>query len=589
MRFCPFCARELQDSADHCVFCGKRLPPAETSPDQEAPKKKGTLVGVPALSPPPALTPSFPPSAPPPLPADLAFQHNAADRKPEQAGIRPEKPWRADGKASSSPLKNPHSTASRSEAALAPTMLGRATTPSSPSSLEEAPSLPLAAAHPDLPPPPPFFAVASPPGDPLRPSELHSIQPPRLKRPSGLPPPIPDLDLAPTAMGPAISESEPWDIPSANGREDTAAAASSLAFLGQERVYDSLASDAMEKLSPMPTASRGGFFSNLSYFLAVTDARLKRSGVIRMFRRETKAESHKLDEVLRDLGKLARTLELDFAPLNASMEVLHARENERAAAETAKAELAKQTAEEEEKFARIEADCSERINEAQDQIPSAQMPLREQREQMRALSASLAQQDKSLKTLIAERDKKRILATKTRDPDQRQDTEQAAAELALQIGDSEKERENTAQEINERAGPIAELEATLNEWRGRLQTAQKELAAARLALSNAKRELGAQSRKKDLEIVSLERAIAQTYLDMGKILQENRAVHSSLDELYGRIDEIKLGMKLREELIARLEMEREYYDHAATKQGKTLLLAVAGLVLAAIITLIIVF
>ena len=61
MRFCPFCAQELQDDVNHCAFCGKRLPEQRGSLARE-PDQKRTILGMPALAPP--MTPPSAPSAP---------------------------------------------------------------------------------------------------------------------------------------------------------------------------------------------------------------------------------------------------------------------------------------------------------------------------------------------------------------------------------------------------------------------------------------------------------------------------------------------------------------------------------------------
>lgn len=70
MRFCPFCANELAEDAEQCVFCGKRLPqrviaeapPAPVTSAQDAgPTKTMTT----ATSPPVQV---FPPPRPPPAP-----------------------------------------------------------------------------------------------------------------------------------------------------------------------------------------------------------------------------------------------------------------------------------------------------------------------------------------------------------------------------------------------------------------------------------------------------------------------------------------------------------------------------------------
>ena len=77
----------------------------------------------------------------------------------------------------------------------------------------------------------------------------------------------------------------------------------------------------MARLEPMPVEGPVALFSCLPYWFKVVTARLKRGGVIRSFRREMLVEQRKLDEILRDLGKRAREVELQHPPVDAAMRV----------------------------------------------------------------------------------------------------------------------------------------------------------------------------------------------------------------------------------------------------------------------------
>jgi chromosome segregation ATPase len=350
----------------------------------------------------------------------------------------------------------------------------------------------------------------------------------------------------------------------------------------------SAAAAAAQALEPMPVEAPPGFFGGLPYVFKVWGARRRRASVIRAFKREIAVEERKLDEILRDLGKRVRELNLSYGPLDAELQALHSLEQQRGEAESGKVELQARLKAEEEQFAKSDADCQARIQSAQEQVNTVQAALNEKMAEQRQVRAELAQHDKQLKTLTAQRDARRGQAAKAKD-DQREGLEQAAAELAVQIGDVERERETVAAQAASLEAPIAELSANLTTWRTNLQTAQKELATAKQTLAAAKREVGGEERKKGLEIAQVEKQVAQKFLDIGRILESSRLENPAFEELYGRVDETRTAIGTRQQQISQLEGERDAYDRQAAKNGKILLLIGAGLVVAVVATLVILF
>jgi len=338
----------------------------------------------------------------------------------------------------------------------------------------------------------------------------------------------------------------------------------------------------------MPVEAPPGFFGGLPYLFKVWGARRRRASVIRAFQREITVEERKLDEILRDLGKRTRELNLSYGPLDPELQALHSLEEQRGVAESGKSELQGRLKAEEEQFAKSGEDCQARIQAAQEQVNTLQATLNEKMTEQRRVKAELAQHDKELKTLTGQRDAKRGQAPKAKD-EQRENLEREAAELAVQIGDVERERETIAAQAAALEAPIAELTANLTTWRTNLQTAQKELAAAKQALATAKREIGGEERKKGLEIAQVEKQVAQKFLDIGRVLESTRLDKPEFQELYGRVDETRTAMRTRQQQISQLEGERDAYDRQAAKNGKILLLVGAGLVIAVVATLVILF
>ncbi len=339
----------------------------------------------------------------------------------------------------------------------------------------------------------------------------------------------------------------------------------------------------------MPIEGPAGFFGGLPYVFKVLGARMKRSSVIGAFRREIAVEEKRVGEILRDLGKRARELELRSPALDPVMEQLHALEAQRAQTESGKGALAERLQGEEQSSQERSAECEARIGVAQEHVAALQAALGQRNEELRTARQKLATLDQALKTQVAQRDRRRVEASKAKSPQQREDLEQSAAELALQIGDQERKREAAAAEVGSLEPPIAELSTQLADWRGKLAAAQRDLAAVKQTLAAAKREVGAEDRKLSLEVARLEKEIVDKFLELGHLLDADRVRRPELEELYGRIDEARTGVEAREAQIAQLESERQSFDRRAAKNGKIILLSAACLVVAVVVTLIILF
>jgi chromosome segregation ATPase len=330
---------------------------------------------------------------------------------------------------------------------------------------------------------------------------------------------------------------------------------------------------AMNALEPMPVEGPVALFSCLPYWLTVFSARMKRAGIIRRFQGEVQQEQRKLDEILRDLGKRAREIELVHPPLEAAMAALHQLENERAQLETDKSGLTSQLEAAQQKFDSIDKDCNARIQAAQTEASETQAALNEKNGELRSLKGQLGQIDKELSRLAG-------ALRKTQDAGQQSTIEK-------QIEEQEKKRDEAQSSAAAVDGPVAELTARLADARGRMQEAQKELAAGRQELAGTKRALGVEEQKKGQEMTRLDRAMAEKFLEIGRLLGKDRVQNPALEELYGRIDETKDGLRDRETHMAALSAERDNYDRSAAQKGLILLISGVGLVFLVILTLII--
>jgi predicted nucleic acid-binding Zn-ribbon protein len=401
------------------------------------------------------------------------------------------------------------------------------------------------------------------------------------------PPPPPSFGNQPTAFAPVPPAAAPLGPPPAPLGPPLSPADAAIA--PAVVAPTATAASAMAQLDEMPTEAPAGFFSGLPYLFKVMGARRKRAAVIRTFKREITTEERKLDEILRDLGKRVRELQLQHGPIEAEMAALLQLEGQRGVAEQGKSELGDRLKQDEERFAAAESECQGRIQAAQGEVDKLQAALNERTAEQRGVKTQLAEHDKQLKQLTGQRDSRTAQATKAKDDAQREGLEQSAAELAVQIGDLERQRETIAAQVAALDAPVAELTATLTTWRGNLQAAQKDLATAKQALATSKREIGTEERKAGVELTRLEKEIAQKFLDVGRVLDGSRVANPAFEELYGRIDETRGAIQTRQAQISQLEAERDSYDHTSAKHGKIMILSIAGFIVAVTITLIILF
>jgi len=345
----------------------------------------------------------------------------------------------------------------------------------------------------------------------------------------------------------------------------------------------------MARLEPMPVEGPVALFSCLPYWFKVVTARLKRGGVIRSFRREMLVEQRKLDEILRDLGKRAREVELQHPPVDAAMRGLHELEAQRAQLETDSSGINAQVEQQEATFQAVSDDAGQRAQVAQEQAAAAQATLNERNAELRGLKGQLAQLDKELTKLAATLRTKTAQGAKTQDATQQQTLEQECVGITGQIEEMEQQRGSLDAQSRQLEEPIAELTGQLADARTRNQEAQQELNAARQELATVKRNLGVESQKKGQEMTRIDREMAQKFLEIGRLLDTDRVQLPELEELFGRIDEARMGLQVREESVAALESEREAYDRAAAKKGMILAISIAGTALLVIIGLIILF
>lgn len=342
-------------------------------------------------------------------------------------------------------------------------------------------------------------------------------------------------------------------------------------------------------LPEMPTDAPPGFFGGVPYLLAVRKARSARAKTIRQLQLQNDSEQRQLEEALRDLGKLARTLDRRDPQAAGAVELLTTLETRRADAAAGQANLDEQVQAAEEDFAREAAVQNETIGLEQVEVQRLQAEVTARQDTLKQLKARVGQQDKLIKQLEKDQASRQAQAAKATDAPEREVATRAAAEIGVQAADLRRERDVAQSEADTLLGPLAESTANLSQAKGRLQAAQQQLAAARKQLESVKRQLEGDKRAQGMEVTRLDGEIAEQLMAVGAALDADRVAEPAYEELYGRLDEHRRALDTRQQQSAHLAAERENYDHTAYRNGLLILGGGAGIVSLLILLLALLF
>lgn len=342
-------------------------------------------------------------------------------------------------------------------------------------------------------------------------------------------------------------------------------------------------------LPEMPTDAPPGFFGGVPYLLAVRKARSARAKTIRQLQQQNDSEQRQLEEALRDLGKLARTLGRRDPQAAGAMELLTTLETRRADAAAGQANLDEQVQAAEQDFAREAAVQNDAIGLEQVEVQRLQTDVSAQQDTLKQLKARVAQQDKLIKQLEKDQASRQAQAAKATDAPEREVATRAAAEIGVQAADLRRERDAAQSEADALLGPLAESSANLSQAKGRLQAAQQQLAAARKQLESIKRQLEGDKRAQGMEVTRLDGEIAEQLMAVGAALDADRVAEPAYEELYGRLDEHRRALDTRQQQSAYLAAERENYDQTAYRNGLLILGGGAGVVSLLILLLALLF
>lgn len=648
MRFCPFCAQENPDEVPDCVHCGKQLPSPRPAPSRVTPPPRppvsrpvpprpaprpvaaqrgpdpfaqtavpGTLLALHDTDPVNTEHPTEAES--PPARASLAAPSPGAARPEsssragrestrqhtEETSFRPRPVDRDDTKSGREPTRQ-HTE----EAPFRPRPVDRDdtketelpvvhTTPTG--TLLGLPARDLAAITQPAPEADSARRITQPLPAPLLREATRIIgdddsgvtqvgPPPGLAdeapaAPSLVPPP-PPAPRRKTAVGGVPVTPVPWPVEQESGPSDEGAT--------DEAAPSELGT--LPPLPPMPAQPTGGtILQAVQYLPPLGKAIWARKRAQKTIAALLHGDQRLLDSVLRDLGRVAREVEIDSPALAAEMRAVYEQEAQRDLAVARIAEHEAARVREDERWSADQAERQAEIARREGEVEELDEALRLKAEERRRheaerdrVEAQIRSAKKRAAAALAKAEKVEALpADKGGGPRRGAELRAEASAADQDAQDLLPNRDAAAAAAAELDEPIAALTQQVVEARAALQQMRKELTAAKAEHEKTVAELVAARAQAAAERDAAERELTQRFVSAGTVLNLNRVDHPRLSPLYARIDDLKGGINAREAAIARLEAERQLYDRAAVQKGLLAVGVVAGAVILLAIILIV--
>ncbi|MCA9664870.1 MAG: hypothetical protein KC503_04755, partial [Myxococcales bacterium] len=263
-------------------------------------------------------------------------------------------------------------------------------------------------------------------------------------------------------------------------------------------------------------------------------------------------------------------------------------ERQRAQAQSGASDLVAQLDAEQQRVDAASAGIQAQVNAARADEDAARRAHDEASAKLAELQARLAQEERQLRSLVKQRDAKRVEVTKAQDAAQQSVLQRALADLGVQIGDWERQRESTHAEMNALAEPIESASLALADARARISNGEREIQAARSTLEQTRRAIDAGQREQGAAIARIDGVIADKLLELGSALDGARVDAPHFAPHYETIDDTRAGVEARQQMRRSLSEARQTYDASAFRNGMFLLFGGAGLLLIIIVVLLIV-
>lgn len=343
---------------------------------------------------------------------------------------------------------------------------------------------------------------------------------------------------------------------------------------------------ALTEIAPIPEIPEPGFISAAKYSVRFTRARWQRGGAINRLRVQIRKDTTSLDSLFGTLGMRVRDLQISNRDLEEENRAIDAAEKRWQKAENDSSGLGKRRAEENSRFAEIEADRTGKLNEAKNALERAQAEYsaldterREIRDQRKELERQYRNQQRAANDREAE-------ATRSDKTESRVSLRRVAEQLRHDAAKLEPKRQELDRHLSSLDRPFQHASV-------KTETLRKEVDALKRALQSSVEqhrrrleELESEQSLKNEDLTGAQSEIRRRLVTLGTLVNLNRIDREELNELYGHIDIVHTAIAERSEQIETLTAERSAYHRPSLIRGLASIafagLTVVGGIIAAI-------
>ncbi|MGN6104374.1 MAG: hypothetical protein ACTHU0_04665 [Kofleriaceae bacterium] len=338
------------------------------------------------------------------------------------------------------------------------------------------------------------------------------------------------------------------------------------------------------KVLPVPEIPEPGLLNAAKYALRFGRARWQRRGAIKTLGAEIKQDTEALDQVLGELGRIARVAGLEGRVFSAENTAINAAEERVDALGKEQGDVEARRADENARFVDVEGERNQKLVEAERMVDEAQKELSYLEAQRRGLRDKRKDLERRQKTHLKNAEDHDRQAGTAQIGETRQELRRSAEQHRKEAAALEPDRQDMDRRLAALERPINEATARVDAAKAELDAAKRSLADAREGHNHRLAELDAEHKRKAREIALAEAEIARRLVTLGTLVNLNRIEDPRFDELYQRIDRLRGAITARTTEIERLTAEREAYDRGALVRGVT---SIGGAIVALIALIVI--
>jgi chromosome segregation ATPase len=339
-------------------------------------------------------------------------------------------------------------------------------------------------------------------------------------------------------------------------------------------------------VEPMPEVPDSGVVSAARYAVHLVRGLLARRSAVKTLHEQIRVDTTALDHVLGALGRAVRDLRIDNRSLEAENQAIDEAERKRGQSEVESKDLAAHLAEENQRFAEIEADREAKLRSTEAALQRAEGELEDLEAQRRSLRDKRKQLERQQKAYVKAAEEREDEAAKMPMGDVRAQQRRAAEELRRDAAALDPERQDLDRRLAALDKPASQASAAVETLKAEEDSMRRGLTDVREGHRQRLGELEAQQGHKGREAVQADNEVARRLVTLGTIVNLNRIERPELDELYRHIDELRGAINSRTSHIDRLNTEREGYDRGALLRGAVTISLIVVLLITAIVLLI---